>query len=92
MQRRNFISLLGGAAVAPILKPRVAYSQTTRKVPLVGYLWHAGSAEAEQPWYGAIIDGFAQLGYVQGRTIELQHRFPEERPELLGAWLPNLSR
>jgi len=78
MRRRKFMTLLGSAVVWP----RAAYSQTARNIPLVAYLWHAGSAEEEQPYYGAIIDGFAQLGYVEARTIKLEHRFPDEKPEL----------
>ena len=82
MRRRQFITLLGCAASAPILKPLAAYPQPGRKIPLVGYLWHAGSAEEEQPYYGAIVDGFARMGYVDGRNIKLEHRFPNEKPEL----------
>jgi putative tryptophan/tyrosine transport system substrate-binding protein len=81
MRRREFFTFVGGAAIVPLFKPLAAYSQPARKVPVVGFLWHAGSAEEEQPWYGAIDDGFAQLGYVNGRTIKLEHRFPNERPE-----------
>ena len=82
MRRRQFITLLGCAASAPILKPLAAYPQPGRKIPLVGYLWHAGSAEEEQPYYGAIVDGFTRMGYVDGRNIKLEHRFPNEKPEL----------
>jgi putative ABC transport system substrate-binding protein len=82
MKRRGFMIFLGGVTSAPLLKSFTAYSQPARKIPLVGYLWHAGSAEEEQPYYGAIVDGFAQLGYVEGHTIKLEHRFPNEKPEL----------
>jgi putative ABC transport system substrate-binding protein len=82
MRRRDLITLLGGAATAPILKPLAAYPQSGRKIPLVGYLWHAGSAEQEQPYYEAIVDGFTQMGYVNGGNIKLEHRFPDEKPEL----------
>jgi putative ABC transport system substrate-binding protein len=82
MRRRDLITLLGGAATAPILRPLAAYPQSLQKIPLVGYLWHAGSAEEEQPYYGAIVDGFTQMGYVNGSNIKLEHRFPDEKPEL----------
>ena len=81
MRRREFITLFGSSVGALILKPLAAYSQAARGIPLVGYLWHAGSAEEEHPYYGAIVDGFAQLGYVDGQTIKLVHRFPDENPE-----------
>ena len=50
-------------------------------MPKVGYLWHAGSAKEEDPYYGAVIEGFTRLGYVDGINIVLEHRFPDERPE-----------
>jgi hypothetical protein len=46
-----------------------------------GYLWHAGSPEEEVPYFGALQEGFARLGYVDGRNIRLEHRFPNEMPE-----------
>jgi putative tryptophan/tyrosine transport system substrate-binding protein len=90
MRRREFFSTFAGIAVVPLLKSFTAYSQPARKIPLVGYLWHAASAEEEQPYYGAILEGFTQLGYVEGRTIELVHRFPDERPELFKSMAADL--
>jgi putative tryptophan/tyrosine transport system substrate-binding protein len=81
MKRREFMAFVGGASSAPLLRPFAAYSQPAGKIPVVGYLWHAGSAEEEQPYYGAIVDGFAHLGYIEGRTIKLEHRVPNEQPE-----------
>src|SRR5262245_41160953 len=78
MRRRDFIRLIGGAAAA---WPLGARAQQARQIPLVGYLWHAGNAKEEHPYYGAVIDGFRKLGYVNGSNITLEHRFPDERPE-----------
>lgn len=50
-------------------------------MPRVGVLWHAGSAEEEAIYLGALLDGFKAIGYVEGRTIALEHRFPNEIPE-----------
>jgi len=77
MRRREFVSFLGGAAAWPL----AARAQTAGKIPKVGYLWHAGSAKEEHPYYEAVIEGFAKLGYVNGRNIVLEHRFPDEKPE-----------
>jgi putative tryptophan/tyrosine transport system substrate-binding protein len=76
--RRDFIMLLGGAAVA---WPLAARAQQGTRIPRVGVLWHAGSAEEEGSNFRALVKGFAALGYVEGRTIILEHRFPNERPE-----------
>ena len=77
MKRREFISLLGGAAAWPL----AARAQQGGKIPTVGYLWHAGSPQEEVPYFGALQEGFARLGYVDGRNIKLEHRFPNETPE-----------
>jgi ABC-type uncharacterized transport system substrate-binding protein len=76
--RRDFIMLLGGAAVA---WPLAARAQQGTRIPRVGVLWHAGSAEEEGSNFRALVKGFAALGYVEGRSIILEHRFPNERPE-----------
>ena len=77
MRRREFITLLGGAATWPL----AARAQQGGKIPTVGYLWHAGSPQEEVPYFGALQEGFARLGYVDGRNIKLEHRFPNETPE-----------
>lgn len=77
MLRREFIVLIGGAYLSPI----AAVAQHSGKVPKVGVLWHAGSAEEEGPYFKALTEGFRDLGYVEGRNIKLEHRFPNEMPE-----------
>jgi putative ABC transport system substrate-binding protein len=78
MKRREFIGLLGGAAAA---WPVLAQAQRAGKIPRVGHLWHAGNAEDEAPYFKALIEGFERLGYVHGRNITLEHRFPNEMPD-----------
>jgi putative ABC transport system substrate-binding protein len=38
-------------------------------------LWHAGSAEEEKIPLGGLVEGFRNLGYVDGENIILEHRF-----------------
>jgi putative tryptophan/tyrosine transport system substrate-binding protein len=78
MKRREFIAGLGGVAAWPL----VARAQQAGNIPRVGYLWHAANAEEERPYYPALLEGFARLGYVPGRNIMLEHRFPNETPKL----------
>jgi putative tryptophan/tyrosine transport system substrate-binding protein len=78
MQRRKFITLLGGAAAA---WPLAARAQGKAQIPKIGVLWHAGNAEEEGPLFTALVEGFRNLGYVEGRNIALEHRFPNEMPE-----------
>ena len=78
IRRREFIFALGGAAsVWPLGAP----AQDKRRVPKVGVLWHARKAEEEGPLFTSLVEGFRKLGYVDGQTIILEHRFPNEMPE-----------
>jgi putative ABC transport system substrate-binding protein len=79
MRRRQFIKLIGGAAAAWPLAARS--QQSTNKVPLVGVLWHAGSAEEDDVYLSVLVKAFNDLGYVEGKNIHLDHRFPAENPE-----------
>jgi putative ABC transport system substrate-binding protein len=78
VKRREFITLIGGAAVA---WPLVARAQERRRIPKVGVLWHAASAEEEGALFSALVEGFRTLGYIDGQNIILEHRFPNELPE-----------
>src|SRR6516162_2616455 len=80
MKRRQFIKLVGGAAVAWPLATRA--QQSSSRIPVVGVLWHAGSAEEEEVGLSVLVKAFNDLGYVEGKTIRLEQRFPAENPEL----------
>jgi putative tryptophan/tyrosine transport system substrate-binding protein len=77
MKRRQFI--IGGAAAAWPLSARA--QQSSNKIPVVGVLWHAGSAEEEDVYLSVLVKAFNDLGYVEGKNIRLDHRFPAEKPE-----------
>jgi putative tryptophan/tyrosine transport system substrate-binding protein len=79
MKRRTFITLLGSAATAWPLFARA--QQSSNKIPVVGVLWHAGSAEEEDVYLSVLVKAFNELGYVEGKNIHLDHRFPNENPD-----------
>jgi putative ABC transport system substrate-binding protein len=79
MKRRQFITLIGGAAAAWPLAAGAQHS--TNKIPIVGVLWHAGNAEEEEIYLSVLVKAFNDLGYVAGKNIHLDHRFPAETPE-----------
>ena len=78
MRRRDFIKVVGGGAVPWALAAR---AQSSRRVPRIGVLWHAGSAAEEGRYYTGLVDGLRGLGYLDGISIILEHRFPNEMPE-----------
>ena len=79
MKRRQFIKLIGGAAAAWPLATRA--QQSSNKIPVVGVLWHAGSADEEDVYLSVLVKAFNDLGYVEGKNIHLDHRFPAENPD-----------
>jgi putative ABC transport system substrate-binding protein len=74
MRRREFIALIGVATGWPL----VARAEQSRKIPKVGILWHAGNEQEEAIYLGALRKGLNDLGYVEGKTIELVNRFADE--------------
>ena len=86
MKRREFITLAGGAVAWPL----VAQAQGSRKVPVIGVLWHAGSAEEEKDFSRPLKAGFADLGYIEGTTIVFEERYPSEQKERFDAYAAEL--
>jgi ABC-type uncharacterized transport system substrate-binding protein len=81
MRRREFLSLLGGAAAG---WPVAAMAQRSGKPPpRVGVLLY-GAAETD-PNYGSFRRGLRELGYVEGQSIVLEPHGAESRPERLPA-------
>ena len=76
MKRRTFISLLGGAAVWPL----AARAQQPGKKPTVGFLG-ASTPAAAGPWVAAFAQRLRELGWTEGRTVAIEYRWAEGRPE-----------
>jgi putative ABC transport system substrate-binding protein len=78
MRRRQFITLIGGVAAWPLA---ARAQQSSNKIPVVGVLWHAGSAHEEDVYLSPLQKAFNDLGYVEGKNIILDNRFPAENPD-----------
>jgi putative ABC transport system substrate-binding protein len=74
MIRRNFIALLGGAAVG---FPLTTWARQPGKVLAVGFLWPSVTPAHTVPF----VERLAELGWVDGRTIAIEYRYSEGRPE-----------
>jgi putative ABC transport system substrate-binding protein len=44
-------------------------------------LWHAGSADEEEVYRSVLVKAFNDLGYVEGKNIQLDERFPAENSD-----------
>jgi putative ABC transport system substrate-binding protein len=82
MKRRDFVVGLSAAATWPF----AARAQQPKKVPRIGVLWHAANADEEDVYLSVLTKAFGDLGYVDGKTIQLEHRFPAEQPDRFRAF------
>src|SRR5215472_8859295 len=72
IRRRQFITLLGGAAAWPL----GARAQQPEKMRRIGVLLPAAPEDAEvQSWVGAFLQGLAQSGWITGRNIRIETRW-----------------
>src|SRR5262245_58213736 len=76
IQRREFITLLGGAAAWPV----AAHAQQPGKLPTIGYLG-VTTAAATSRWLPAFVQRLRELGWVEGRTVAIEYRWAEGRSE-----------
>ena len=82
MRRREFITLLGGAAVA---WPLGTVAQQGTKTPRIGILGpgHAEGPDASRATLNAMIEGLHELGYTEGQNVVFERRFGESNPDRL---------
>ena len=81
MRRRDFITLVSGATGYAVVRPGALRAEALGQMPRIGMLWHAGSADEKSIYLAAFRQGLADVGYVEGRNIIVEHRFPAEKPE-----------
>jgi putative tryptophan/tyrosine transport system substrate-binding protein len=77
-RRREFITLLGGAAAA---WPLAARAQQSTKLPTIGFLG-ANNATFERASTDAFVQRLRELGWIENRTVAIEYRWAEGRDEL----------
>src|SRR3954471_11465588 len=76
MRRREFITLIGGAAVWPF----AARAQQPGKLPTIGFLG-ASTPSAWSSWSAAFVQRLRELGWMDGRTVAIEYRWADGRSE-----------
>jgi putative ABC transport system substrate-binding protein len=86
MRRREFITIVGGAAAWPL-----AVRAQQPNMPLVGYLNSRGASEDPQ-LLAAFRQGLKEAGYVEGQNVKIEYRFAENQYERLAELAADLIR
>jgi putative tryptophan/tyrosine transport system substrate-binding protein len=72
LKRREFISLLGGAAAWPL----AARAQQPVKLPTIGILG-SGTPAGQGQWYAGFVQRLRELGWTEGRNVTIEYRWAE---------------
>ena len=75
-ERREFITLLGGAAAAWPLTARGQHA----KLPTIGFLV-PGTPATHGQWFAALVQRLREFGWIDGRNITVEYRWAEGRSE-----------
>ncbi len=77
LKRRDFITLVGGAAAA---WPLAARAQQPAKLRTIGFLGQSTRSAASE-WVAAFVQRLHELGWNEGRTVAIEYRWAEGREE-----------
>ena len=87
MRRRQFITLLGGAAAWPI----AARAQQTAKLPTIGFLG-PNTPSLDSRRVGAFVQRLRELGWTEDRNVAIEYRWAEGRTERLAEFAAEFVR
>jgi putative tryptophan/tyrosine transport system substrate-binding protein len=76
IRRREFITLLGGAAAWPL----AARAQQPGKVPTIGFVGQS-TRSATSEWTTAFVQRLRELGWIDARNVAIEYRWGEGRNE-----------
>jgi putative tryptophan/tyrosine transport system substrate-binding protein len=87
VKRREFITLLGGAAAWPL----AARAQQSERMQRIGVLMGAAADDPRvKAQLAGLREGLARLGWVEGRTLQTDYRFAAGNPDRLSVLAKDL--
>ena len=84
--RREFITLLGGAATWPL-----AARAQQAKLPMIGFLGES-TPSGQREWVAAFVGRLRELGWIEGTNVVIEYRWAEGRNERFAAMVAELIR
>lgn len=87
MRRREFIGLVGAATAWPVAAP----AQRPAKVPIIGFL-SPNSSVAAETWTTAFVQRLHDLGWDEGRTVQIEYRWEDGQVERTVEFVDELVR
>src|SRR5262245_37705963 len=88
LKRREFLSLLGGAAT---VWPLRAHAQQSARLPTIGFLG-ANTASSQRASTDAFVQRLRELGWMEGRNVVIEYRWAEGRAERSAEMIAELVR
>ena len=99
MKRREFITLLGGAAAWPLWARAALASEASGQrgystvqqpaMPVIGFLRSTSAADSRH-LAGAFAQGLKQTGFVEGQDVAIEYRYAENQPDRLPGLVADL--
>ena len=86
MKRREFITLLGGAAAWPFA------SHAQQSMPVVGFVYTDQTASEAAPFITAFHQGLREVGFIEGQNVAVEHRWVGRQYDRLPAFAAEMVR
>jgi putative ABC transport system substrate-binding protein len=90
MKRRDFITLLGGTAAAPVLSPLAVRAQQPA-MPVIGFCRSSSLADSTR-LVTAFRQGLKEAGFIEGQNVSIEYRYADNQIDRVPALVAELIR